>query len=207
MSWTNQQDRDALKELFTSGQIDKIEWTYHAGGDSLNDYDHVCFLNGEEVTLENPIDPTDYILDNIDIADASDGHYLGEFGTVHITLEDDELSIYKDYRSEWSEPYTEELSLELSPKAAKVFENIETLRYEVCNADLEQLAFKKDLFVNDEIATIIEDTIDEAVDVADNFVCNYEDVEEYKTINFISCKKNVLNFSLDYSITEIRDES
>ena len=207
MSWTNEQDRDALKELFTSGQIDEIEWTYHAGGDSLNDYDHVCFLNGEEVTLENPIDPTDYILDNIDIADASDGHYLGEFGTVHVTLEDGELSIYKDYRSEWSESYTEELSLELSPEAAKVFENIETLRYEVCNADLEELEFKKDLFVNDEIATVIEDTIDEAVDVADNFVCSYDNVEEYKTINFINCKDNVLNFSLDYSIIETRHES
>ena len=207
MSWTSKEDRDALKELFTSGQIDKIEWTYHAGGDSLNDYEHKYLLNGEEVTPNNPIDPTDYILDNIEIADASDGHYLGEFGTVHVTLEDAELSVYKDYQSEWSQTYTEELSLELSPEAAKVFENIETLRYEVCNADLEELAFKKDLFVNDEIATIIEDTIDEAVDVADNFVCNYEDVEEYKTINFINCKNNVLNFSLDYSITEIRDES
>ena len=207
MSWTSKEDRDALKELFTSGQIDKIEWTYHAGGDSLNDYDHVYFLNGEEVTLENPIDPTDYILDNVDIADASDGHYLGEFGTVHVTLEDDELSVYKDYRSEWSEPYTEELSLEVSPEAAKVLENIEILIYEISNGDLEELVFKKDLFVNDEIATIIEDTIDEVVDAADNFVCNYEDVEEHKTINFLYCKNNVLNFSLNYSITEIRDES
>lgn len=207
MSWTNEQDRDALKELFTSGQIDKIEWTYHAGGDSLNDYEHKYLLNGEEVTPNNPIDPTDYILDNIEIADASDGHYLGEFGTVHVTLEDAELSVFKDYQSEWSQTYTEELSLELSPEAAKVFENIETLRYEVCNADLEELAFKKDLFVNDEIATVIEDTVDEAVDVADNFVCSYDNVEEYKTINFISCKDNVLNFSLDYSIIETRHES
>ena len=76
MNWTNEQDRNALKELFTSGQIDKIEWTYHAGGDSLNDHEHKYLLDGEEVTPENPIDPTDYILDNIDIAEASDGHYL-----------------------------------------------------------------------------------------------------------------------------------
>lgn len=208
MSWTNKEDRDALKELFTSGQIDKIEWTYHAGGDSLNDYEHKYLLNGEEVTPENPIDPTDYILDNIDIADTSDGHYLGEFGTVHVTLEDAELSVFKDYQSEWSQTYTEELSLELSPEAAKVFENIETLRYEVCNADLEELAFKKDLFVNNEIATVIEDTVDEAVDVADDFTCQLsKETEEYKTINFISCKDGILNFSLDYSIIETRHES
>ena len=207
MNWTNEQDRNALKELFTSGQIDKIEWTYHAGGDSLNDHEHKYLLDGEEVTPENPIDPTDYILDNIDIAEASDGHYLGEFGTVHVTLEDAELSVFKDYQSEWSRTYTEELSLELSPEAAKVFENIETLRYEVCNADLEELEFKKDLFVNNEIATIIEDTVDEAVDLADNFVCSYEGVDEYKTINFINCKNNVLNFSLNYSIIETRHES
>lgn len=207
MNWTNEQDRNALKELFTSGQIDKIEWTYHAGGDSLNDHEHKYLLNGEEVTLNNPIDPTDYILDNIDIAEASDGHYLGEFGTVHVTLEDAELSVFKDYQSEWSQTYTEELSLEVSPEAAKVLENIETLRYELCNADLEELEFKKDLFVNDEMATIIEDTVEEAVAVADNFVCSYEGVEEYKTINFISCKDGVLNFSLDYSIIETRHES
>ena len=208
MNWTNEQDRNALKELFTSGQIDKIEWTYHAGGDSLNDHEHKYLLNGEEVTPENPIDPTDYILDNIDIAEASDGHYLGEFGTVHVTLEDAELSVYKDYQSEWSEPYTEELSLEVSPEAAKVLENIETLRYELCNADLEELAFKKDLFVNNEIATIIENTVEEAVAVADDFTCQLsKEAEEYRNINFISCKDGVLNFSLDYSIIETRHES
>ena len=208
MSWTNEQDRNALKELFTSGQIDEIQWSYHAGGDSLNDYEHKYLLNGEEVTPENQIEPTDFILDNVDIADASDGHYMGEFGTVHITLEDGELSIFKDYQSEWSESYTEELSLEVSLEAAKVFENIETLQYELSNDTLEHLEFKKDLFINNEIATVIENTVDEAVDVADDFICQlFEDAEEYKTINFIDCKDGVLNFSLNYSIIETRHES
>lgn len=208
MSWTTKEDRDALKELFTSGQIDKIEWTYHAGGDSLNDYEHKYLLNGEEVTPLNPIEPTDYILDNVDIADASDGHYLGEFGTVHITLEDAELTVSKDYQTEWSESYSEELSLEVSPEASKVFENIETLQYELANSSLDDLDFKKDLFINNKIATIIENTVEEMVSVADEFTEQLSgEIEEYRTIHFKDCKDNILEFFLNYSIIETRHES
>ena len=90
MAWTSKQDREAVIELFTSGQVDEIVWEYQAGGDSLNEYTNNFYLKGEQVQPDI-FDITDLILDNIDISEASDGHYLGEFGTVTVTLENDDL--------------------------------------------------------------------------------------------------------------------
>ena len=65
MAWTSKQDREAVIELFTSGQVDEIVWEYQAGGDSLNEYTTLFYLKGNQVEPDI-FDPTDLILDGVD---------------------------------------------------------------------------------------------------------------------------------------------
>ena len=48
MAWTTQDEVNQIKELFTSGKVDKIVWNYQAGGDSINDYSSNFYLNDED---------------------------------------------------------------------------------------------------------------------------------------------------------------
>ena len=142
MAWTSKQDREDLIRLFTHDMVDKIVWEYQAGGDSLNEYNTVFYLKGQQVEPDI-FDPTDLILDNVDISEASDGHYLGEFGTVTITFEDDDLVFNKVFQSEWNENQDLFISIKLTDEEAEVAKKITELRIEVGEEEIDNIEFKE----------------------------------------------------------------
>lgn len=206
MAWTTQDEVSRIKELFTSGKVDKIVWNYQAGGDSLNDYSNNFYLNDEEVTVED-IDVSDYVLDIIDIAEASDGHYLGEFGNVIITLEDDELQVVKDYQTEWSVSEDEVMYISVSEKQIEVLKKIKSFTILVYEHSLEDIDFTEDLYITDEMRTAIDNIIENAIDKADDFLNSLpNDIDDYKTITMEDgLEDDNLRFTLHYSKIETRD--
>jgi len=206
MAWTTQDEVSRIKELFTSGKVDKIVWNYQAGGDSLNDYSNNFYLNDEEVTVED-IDVSDYVLDIIDIAEASDGHYLGEFGNVIITLEDDELQVVKDYQTEWSVSEDEVMYISVSEKQIEVLKKIKSFTLSVYEHSLEDIDFTEDLYITDEMRTAIDNIIENAIDKADDFLNSLpNDIDDYKTITMEDgLEDDNLRFTLHYSKIETRD--
>ena len=207
MAWTTQDEVSRIKELFTSGKVDKIVWNYQAGGDSINDYSNNFYLNDEEVTIED-IDVSDYVLDKVDIADASDGHYLGEFGNVIITLEDDELQVVKDYQTEWSVSEDEVMYVSVSEKQIEVLKKIKSFTILVYEHSLEDIDFTEDLYITDEMRTAIDNIVENAIDKADDFLNSLptNDIDDYKTITMEDgLEDDNLRFTLHYSKIETRD--
>ena len=206
MAWTTQDEVSRIKELFTSGKVDKIVWNYQAGGDSLNDYSSNFYLNNEEVTVED-IDVSDYVLDIIDIAEASDGHYLGEFGNVIITLEDDELQVVKDYQTEWSVSEDEVMYISVSEKQIEILKKIKSFTLSVYEHSLEDIDFTEDLYITNEMSTAIDNIIENAIDKADDFLNSlHNDIDDYRTITMEDgLEDDNLRFTLHYSKIETRD--
>jgi hypothetical protein len=206
MAWTTNDEVSQIKELFTSGKVDKIVWNYQAGGDSINDYSNNFYLNDEEVTIEG-IDVSDYVLDKVDIADASDGHYLGEFGNVIITLEDDELQVVKDYQTEWSVSEDEVMYVSVSEKQIEILKKIKSFTLSVYEHSLEDIDFTEDLYITDEMNTAIDNIVENAIDKADDFLNSLpNDIDDYKTITMEDgLEDDNLRFTLHYSKIETRD--
>jgi hypothetical protein len=206
MAWTTNDEVSQIKELFTSGKVDKIVWNYQAGGDSINDYSSNFYLNDEEVTIEG-IDVSDYVLDKVDIADASDGHYLGEFGNVIITLEDDELQVVKDYQTEWSVSEDEVMYVSVSEKQIEVLKKIKSFTLSVYEHSLEDIDFTEDLYITNEMSTAIDNIIENAIDKADDFLNSLpNDIDDYRTITMEDgLEDDDLRFTLHYSKIETRD--
>ena len=206
MAWTTDDEVSRIKELFTSGKVDKIVWNYQAGGDSLNDYSNNFYLNDEEVTVED-IDVSDYVLDIIDIADTSDGHYLGEFGNVIITLEEDELQVVKDYQTEWSVSEDEVMYISVSEKQIEILKKIKSFTLSVYEHSLEDIDFTEDLYITNEMNTAIDNIIENAIDKADDFLNSLpNDIDDYKTITMEDgLEDDNLRFTLHYSKIETRD--
>ena len=207
MAWTSKQDREDLIRLFTHDMVDEIVWEYQAGGDSLNEYNTVFYLKGQQVQPDI-FDPTDLILDNVDISEASDGHYLGEFGTVTITFEDDDLVFNKVFQSEWNENQDLFISIKLTDEEAEVAKKITELRIEVDDESIDNIEFKEDLYVGPEMTFIINNLVDKICDIADDKVEHVEEeMDPYRTMTKISDvnSDNEMEFRLDYSILEIVD--
>jgi hypothetical protein len=207
MAWTTDDEVSQIKELFTSGKVDKIVWNYQAGGDSINDYSNHFYLNDEEVTIEG-IDVSDYVLDIVEIADASDGHYLGEFGNVIITLQDDELQVVKDYQTEWNVSEDEVMYVSVSEKQIEVLKKIKSFTLLVYEHSLEDIDFTEDLYITDEMRTAIDNIVENAIDKADDFLNSLptNDIDDYRTITMEDgLEDDNLRFTLHYSKIETRD--
>jgi hypothetical protein len=206
MAWTTQDEVNRIKELFTSGKVDEIIWEYQAGGDSLNDYSSNFYLNGEEVKIEG-IDVSDYVLDVVDIAEASDGHYLGEFGTVIITLEDDELHVVKDYQTEWNVSEDEVMYVSVSEKQIEILKKIKSFNISVREHSIDDIDFIEDLYITDEMNTAIDNIVENVIDKADDFLNSLPDeIDEYRTITMEDgLEDDNLRFTLHYSKIETRD--
>ena len=108
----------------------KGRFEFSCGGDSMNETELTFYDNDD-----NPISKTqvlnDYFEDEIykkvEFYEASDGHYIGEMGTVYITLNDDE----DDF--EWAQddpnwPYEKEEGEMLSHEGEEDEDDIEQLR-------------------------------------------------------------------------------
>ena len=71
--------------------IARVEFEFTCGGDSMNDYDVTLYNKDEEqvnsASLRSYFE--DETFNHVQFYEASDGHYMGEAGTVHIEFDED----------------------------------------------------------------------------------------------------------------------
>lgn len=196
MAWATKEKIENIKELFTSGKISKIEWTYSAGGDSLNDYNAI-FYNEKMEEVECGIDVSDYILDNISINENSDGYYQGMSGTVTLLMEDDEIVFQHSYQEEWNEDYAEEITISITPFEKKVLSKIDTLTF--TDDEEMEVTFKKNMFLNNKIISSISDIEKKIKKEGQDFLVKKDIYDSCYSYNFESVKKDKALFNLDYT--------
>lgn len=148
-------------------KIERCEMEFSCGGDSMNDYSFIFYDNDDnEIEDDNLHDFfDDEVFNKVEFCEASDGHYLGEHGTVYITMNKDgsKFDYDKTSRSEWSENMEDTISIDLTPVEEKfIKEKILNLN----GGDGEtNINYKIDCIVTDEEEKISEELltkIDEA---------------------------------------------
>jgi hypothetical protein len=160
-------------ELWKKLDITKGEFIFSCGGDSMNETEFRFWdSKNEEVEdseLENYFESEVY--KEVDFYEVSDGHYMGEFGTVIIVLEEDGDEPYfsydKESQSEWEERLSEVMKYELTDDEVKfITEKVQSI---VGGENGNAINYKGDCLLSDEEEKISEKLLDNLWNTADDY--------------------------------------
>jgi len=169
------QTNETIK-LWKELNIDRCEMEFSCGGDSMNDTNFVLFDKNEEEVESSEL--TDYfeneVYKEVEFYEVSDGQYMGEFGQVVITLEEDEEDenggyfVYdKQATAEWEDTFSNDVNVELNEKERELLltkiENINGSPWE----DTPNVNYKDDCVLTDEEEEILENLLSKIKEVAE----------------------------------------
>lgn len=175
------QENEMVK-LWKELKVNRVEFQFSCGGDSMGDVS-IKIYNESWETIDNS-DLEDYfedeVYENVTFYEVSDGYYLGEYGTVTITLNDDESDfVYdKESESEYEESVSETITVELSPEEKKLFD--EKIRnIEVASFDHRlTVNYKDDCVFTDDDEVVLESLVERIKVLMDNVMFTEFDGEE-----------------------------
>jgi hypothetical protein len=172
MKATNEETNEMI-ELWKKLDIQRCEMEFSCGGDSMNETDFKFFnsqnkqVDGEELEgyFENEV------YNEVEFYEVSDGHYIGEFGQVEITLEDVDDEPYFSYdkqsQSEWEEREVQVMEYELTDSEVKFLtEKVDSI---VGGEDGEAINYKTDCVLSDEEEELSEKLLKDISDTANDF--------------------------------------
>jgi hypothetical protein len=153
-------------------KIDHCIMNFSCGGDSMNDFSFEFFDENENVLHSDELDKffEEEVFDRVDFYVNSDGHYLGEFGTVHIELNEEEnrFEYSKSGSSEYSETTTENFDYQLTD------EEFILLRDKISDINGDSWStnvnYKTDCIINDDESNILEELENKIKD----FICSVD---------------------------------
>jgi hypothetical protein len=197
---------ESLK-LWKKSMIDHCIMDFSCGGDSMNEFTFVFYDENKNVLRSEDIETIDKffeeeVFDKVDFYVNSDGHYLGEFGTVHIELNNDgdDFEYSKDSSSEYSESVTENFTFQLTDDEYDLLsEKISDFNGDtsglVVNYNLDCIITDKEIntmsdfenkILNFVVDVEFEHGFSEAQEESENFECNVQDgLNENKTIELV----------------------
>lgn len=219
---------DEIIKLWKEKGIARAVCEFSCGGDSMNETVYRLYdKNDNEVEGEDVQEIKDFfeneIYNEVEFYVNSDGHYLGEFGTVDITLNEDEENVngpYFEYsknsRSEWSETVVNVVDVELTqPMIDFINANVDSI---VGGMDDEQINYKRDFIMSEEDELLVQELQELINDVAGDYepeLDNDEDtLDEWYTyttsdgnvLPSLTIDGNILKVAVRNSITTIKDE-
>jgi hypothetical protein len=196
-----------IKEWLEKG-VDRAEFEFSCGGDSMNDTSLVFFdKENKEVIMSNESRETldNDIYSNVEFYVNSDGHYQGEHGTVLVefNVEENEFNYSKSATEEWSESFTDIIKLEITPELHKFCK--EYVLEISGESDFLDIEYAKDFYINSEKCKMLEDIqeiINEAIDNHEPENTLAGELEDYVNMsNFATIDNNKIKFNYDYGKT------
>jgi hypothetical protein len=146
--------------------LNRVILTFNCGGDNMGDMDWELYDNADNTVIDG--DLVDYfdteVFKYVDFYVNSDGHYMGEAGTVTVELEgeEDDFSYSKDAMSEYEEQIDSDLIVELTDaELAFVKEYVSNINGTQDN-DVN-FNYSKDFIMTDEMVEL-EDSIGKKID-------------------------------------------
>lgn len=190
--------------------VHEAEFHFDCGGDSMNET-HWLFLNsnGERIktsknlsVIESQLERDVY--DRIQFYEASDGHYLGEAGTVNVTLNDEgnDFDMYKSSTEQWSETLSVDQEIDISEELGRILhkkvESIVSVDGWSMTRGLGETErnYKVDCIISDREEELISEFESRLIKMAktDPYVCNIviarESFLEEHSENDIECGSN-----------------
>jgi hypothetical protein len=178
--------KEEVIQLWKENDVNHIDFVFSCGGDSMNDTEIVIYDNKDEI-IENK-DIADYfdeqVYNAVEFYVNSDGVYMGEDGTVTITLEDniddeEDFTYSKSSTEEWNETesFSEVINLtdeevEFIDKYCKDFNGNES-------EGTNNVNYKTDFIQTDELVAIEENLIAKISDYFDNYEHNLDNVSDW----------------------------
>ena len=171
--------------LWKENKIHECIMEFSCGGDSMNDYDFKFYdKKGKEIVCVELKDFfEDEVFRRVEFYVNSDGHYIGEFGQVVITLNDeDEFEYDKSSKSEWSERFSEKIPIGITPEEAKFLnEKVDNMN----GGDGEKnINYKIDCIITDEEEEMVDNILDRIDDVCENYEFQNEEGEPEDTYSW-----------------------
>lgn len=139
-------------QLWKEENIQRCEMEFSCGGDSMNDT-HFNFFNKNKEDVQNS-DLFSYfdeaVYKNVEFYVNSDGEYLGEYGTVIISLNEDETGFVYDKQStsEYSEIVSEYTKIPVSPEEEVLFEKISS--FEIIDGEELMYTYNGDVLLSED---------------------------------------------------------
>ena len=199
---------EKLIEEWKEKGVDRAEFEFSCGGDSMNDTSLVFFdKEDKEVIMSNESRETldNDIYSNVEFYVNSDGHYQGEHGTVLVEFdaEENQFAYSKSATQEWSESFTDIVRIEITPELHKFCkEYVLEISGESGYLDIE---YAKDFYINSEKLKMLEDIqeiINEAIDDHEPEDTSAGELEDYVSMsNFETIDNNKIKFNYDYRKT------
>jgi hypothetical protein len=198
---------ELIKEWLEKG-VDRAEFEFSCGGDSMNDTSLVFFdKESKEIIMSNESRETldNDIYSNVEFYVNSDGHYQGEHGTVLVefNVEENEFNYSKSATEEWSESFSDIITIEITPELHKFCkEYVLEISGESNYLDIE---YAKDFYINSEKCKMLEnikEVINEAIDDHEPEDKSEGELEDYVSMsNFKTIDNNKIKFNYDYRKT------
>lgn len=163
---------EAIK-LWKEKNISDCIMEFQCGGDSMGDTDLTFYnTNGDVVECDELLIYFNRdVYNHVDFYVNSDGHYIGEHGTVDITLNEEEEEKCFDYVkqsvSEWSESDTQTFYISISDAEKKLIE--EKLDGFSVEDGLLNVEYVGDLILSDEEAETLELLMDRVKEEAEDY--------------------------------------
>lgn len=197
-----------MLELWKKYNVKYAEFEFSCGGDSMNDevlrmYDKqnveiIYPASSELADLEQKIISSIY--DNVNFYVNSDGHYIGEYGTVTVQLNEDNIFEYiKNTTSEYVEENME--SIDISDIILSYDDILKYISQISGNNHDCVITYSKDFILTEELKTKIANFKEALYNKYDNFIPDITDDTNTERFDFFA-NDNKLNIFYSYIITQ-----
>lgn len=203
--------REEAVALWKEQKIERVEMEFYCGGDEMGDYSFTYYdAENEEVECkELDVYFDEEVFKKIDFYVNSDGHYMGESGNVHITLDDLELDdeeldfdYVKNAQSEWNESLTNTLEIELNEEQINFLK--EFVRNIIGGSDeFTQFNYSKDFIMTNEHERIEK----EIGTIIDNVTTDYEPDTDNEVGEWFNYESQEFMFDDNVLLIEITNET
>ncbi len=215
---TTDVETNEIIELWKKLDIQRCEMEFSCGGDSMNETDFTFYDS-----QDNQVDADELesyfegeVYNQVEFYEVSDGHYMGEFGQVIITLEDEDDEPYFQYdknsQSEWEEREIEVMKYDLTDSEVKFLtEKVDSI---VGGEDGQAINYKTDCVLSDEEEEMSEKLLQDIADAADEYEFQNADGEPQEWFTFttdtgngeIEIEDNKLSVEVQRSYYQLKDE-
>jgi hypothetical protein len=215
---TTDVETNEIIELWKKLDIQRCEMEFSCGGDSMNETDFTFYDSQDKQVDADELESyfENEVYNQVEFYEVSDGHYMGEFGQVVITLEDDDDEPFFQYdkqsQSEWEEREIEVMKYDLTDSEVKFLtEKVDSI---VGGEDGQAINYKTDCVLSDEEEELSEKLLQDIADAANEYDFQDADGEPQDWFTFstdtgegeIEIIDNKLSVEVQRSFYQLKDE-
>ena len=207
------QTENDIIQIWKENNIEKCVMEFSCGGDSMGDTDYILYDNeGNQVSNDDITEYFDHkIYDYVDFYEVSDGHYMGESGTVTIELEEYDgepsFTFSKDAQSEFEETFFGTMEFNLTEVEVKLLEE-KISNFNKSEWDSQVfINYKDDCVITDEEEVILNDLIKRIEDDSFNFEIEDATGEEVSSERSFDTGEDGEGLNIGDSVLQVRISS